>query len=134
MYSFETNTHLARNTLLVVVVLLVFFGTSISFVFYSILFNTNRRSYPVLTRANDAIDNPHLPICLRVSVCRCFPSTPFSPMCLIFLIVFILLLVSSRAVDRNCINAQHPDSYGHYREAKYTQTKHHWFWKVRDVS
>ena len=29
----------------------------------------------------------------------------------------------------NCLNANDADSYGHYREAKYTQTKHHWVWK-----
>ena len=29
----------------------------------------------------------------------------------------------------NCTNANYPDTYGHYREAKYTQTKHHWVWK-----
>lgn len=26
-----------------------------------------------------------------------------------------------------CQNAKHPDLYGHYREAKFTQTKHHWW-------
>ena len=31
---------------------------------------------------------------------------------------------------KNCLNAKYPDKYGHYREAKYSQTKHHWFWKV----
>lgn len=32
-----------------------------------------------------------------------------------------------------CINAKHPDLYGHYREAKFTQTKHHWWWKANRV-
>ncbi|XP_059475133.1 alpha-1,6-mannosyl-glycoprotein 2-beta-N-acetylglucosaminyltransferase isoform X2 [Neocloeon triangulifer] len=32
-----------------------------------------------------------------------------------------------------CINADHPDLYGHYREAKFTQTKHHWWWKANRV-
>ena len=32
-----------------------------------------------------------------------------------------------------CTNAQHPDLYGHYREAKFTQTKHHWWWKANRV-
>lgn len=27
----------------------------------------------------------------------------------------------------------HPDLYGHYREAKFTQTKHHWWWKANRV-
>lgn len=35
-----------------------------------------------------------------------------------------------RAVKKACNNAKHPDLYGHYREAKFTQTKHHWWWKV----
>lgn len=29
-----------------------------------------------------------------------------------------------------CNNADHPDSFGHYREAKFSQTKHHWWWKM----
>jgi alpha-1,6-mannosyl-glycoprotein beta-1,2-N-acetylglucosaminyltransferase len=33
----------------------------------------------------------------------------------------------------NCTNAEHPDSYGHYREAKITAVKHHWWWKVNMV-
>lgn len=32
-----------------------------------------------------------------------------------------------------CTNAAHPDLYGHYREAKFTQTKHHWWWKANRV-
>lgn len=32
-----------------------------------------------------------------------------------------------------CLNAEHPDSYGHYREARVTQTKHHWWWKLHFV-
>lgn len=27
----------------------------------------------------------------------------------------------------------YPDVYGHYREAKFTQTKHHWWWKANRV-
>ena len=26
-----------------------------------------------------------------------------------------------------------PDLYGHYREARYSQTKHHWWWKTNFV-
>nr|XP_042895942.1 alpha-1,6-mannosyl-glycoprotein 2-beta-N-acetylglucosaminyltransferase isoform X1 [Parasteatoda tepidariorum] len=37
------------------------------------------------------------------------------------------------ALKRNCNNAKHPDLYGHYREAKFTQTKHHWWWKVNHL-
>ena len=36
-----------------------------------------------------------------------------------------------RAQAMNCTNAEHPDTYGHYREAKITAVKHHWWWKVR---
>lgn len=38
-----------------------------------------------------------------------------------------------RAVVRKCNNALSPDVYGHYREAKFTQTKHHWWWKANHV-
>uniref|UniRef100_A0A182FAE1 Alpha-1,6-mannosyl-glycoprotein 2-beta-N-acetylglucosaminyltransferase n=1 Tax=Anopheles albimanus TaxID=7167 RepID=A0A182FAE1_ANOAL len=38
-----------------------------------------------------------------------------------------------RALLRKCNNALHPDLYGHYREAKFTQTKHHWWWKANRV-
>ena len=34
-------------------------------------------------------------------------------------------------MNLGCLNKDFPDRYGHYREAKYTQTKHHWFWKVK---
>ncbi|XP_046600304.1 alpha-1,6-mannosyl-glycoprotein 2-beta-N-acetylglucosaminyltransferase isoform X5 [Neodiprion lecontei] len=37
------------------------------------------------------------------------------------------------ALVKKCINAEHPDLYGHYREAKFTQTKHHWWWKANRV-
>ncbi|XP_031625273.1 alpha-1,6-mannosyl-glycoprotein 2-beta-N-acetylglucosaminyltransferase-like [Contarinia nasturtii] len=39
----------------------------------------------------------------------------------------------NQALARNCNNANHPDMYGHYREAKFTQTKHHWWWKANQV-
>ena len=32
-----------------------------------------------------------------------------------------------------CTNAEWPDLYGHYREAKFTQTKHHWWWKANRI-
>lgn len=38
-----------------------------------------------------------------------------------------------RALQLKCNNALYPDLYGHYREAKFTQTKHHWWWKVNRV-
>jgi len=38
-----------------------------------------------------------------------------------------------RAEKAGCANAQHPDRYGHYREARFTQTKHHWWWKANRV-
>lgn len=39
----------------------------------------------------------------------------------------------ANAVKTGCFNAEHPDSYGHYREAFITQTKHHWWWKLHFV-
>ncbi|KRF78255.1 alpha-1,6-mannosyl-glycoprotein 2-beta-N-acetylglucosaminyltransferase isoform X2 [Drosophila virilis] len=38
-----------------------------------------------------------------------------------------------QALISNCNNALYPDLYGHYREAKFTQTKHHWWWKSNRV-
>ncbi|XP_070159622.1 alpha-1,6-mannosyl-glycoprotein 2-beta-N-acetylglucosaminyltransferase isoform X4 [Polyergus mexicanus] len=38
-----------------------------------------------------------------------------------------------QALNLKCTNAKHPDLYGHYREAKFTQTKHHWWWKATRV-
>ncbi|SPP80936.1 alpha-1,6-mannosyl-glycoprotein 2-beta-N-acetylglucosaminyltransferase isoform X1 [Drosophila guanche] len=38
-----------------------------------------------------------------------------------------------QAMISNCNNALYPDLYGHYREAKFTQTKHHWIWKANRV-
>ncbi|CAG2162569.1 unnamed protein product [Oppiella nova] len=32
-----------------------------------------------------------------------------------------------------CRNRLNADSYGHFREAKYTQTKHHFWWKINAV-
>ncbi|KAL0269763.1 UNVERIFIED_CONTAM: hypothetical protein PYX00_007389 [Menopon gallinae] len=37
------------------------------------------------------------------------------------------------AMIRKCYNAAWPDLYGHYREARFTQTKHHWWWKANRV-
>lgn len=37
------------------------------------------------------------------------------------------------AIQLKCNNAHYPDLYGHYREAKYTQIKHHWWWKLHLV-
>lgn len=37
------------------------------------------------------------------------------------------------AMRKGCNNARNPDSYGHYREAKFTQTKHHWWWKINHI-
>jgi len=38
-----------------------------------------------------------------------------------------------RAILTGCINADYPDLYGHYREARFSQTKHHWWWKTNFV-
>ncbi|XP_033212703.1 alpha-1,6-mannosyl-glycoprotein 2-beta-N-acetylglucosaminyltransferase-like isoform X1 [Belonocnema kinseyi] len=42
-------------------------------------------------------------------------------------------ITQKQALLLKCKNAEHPDLYGHYREAKYTQTKHHWWWKANRV-
>lgn len=39
----------------------------------------------------------------------------------------------AEAMKLDCNNAASPDRYGHYREAKYCQTKHHWLWKLSHV-
>ncbi|XP_071054481.1 alpha-1,6-mannosyl-glycoprotein 2-beta-N-acetylglucosaminyltransferase isoform X2 [Onthophagus taurus] len=42
-------------------------------------------------------------------------------------------LKRDEALVQKCNNAPYPDLYGHYREAKFTQTKHHWWWKANRV-
>lgn len=37
------------------------------------------------------------------------------------------------ALKTGCLNAEHPDLYGRYREATLTQRKHHWWWKLHFV-
>ncbi|XP_046545583.1 alpha-1,6-mannosyl-glycoprotein 2-beta-N-acetylglucosaminyltransferase-like [Haliotis rubra] len=37
------------------------------------------------------------------------------------------------AMARGCDNAKFPDTYGHYREGRFTQIKHHWVWKQHYV-
>ncbi|OXA38128.1 alpha-1,6-mannosyl-glycoprotein 2-beta-N-acetylglucosaminyltransferase isoform X2 [Folsomia candida] len=39
----------------------------------------------------------------------------------------------AKAQAANCRNAQHPDVHGHFREASYTQPKHHWWWKANFI-
>ena len=39
----------------------------------------------------------------------------------------------AEAIAKKCNNADYPDKYGHYREVKYVQTKHHWMWKLHMV-
>ncbi|KAI8485934.1 Alpha-1,6-mannosyl-glycoprotein 2-beta-N-acetylglucosaminyltransferase [Branchiostoma belcheri] len=38
-----------------------------------------------------------------------------------------------KALEIECTNAAYPDMYGHYREAPFTMTKHHWWWKAHRV-
>lgn len=38
-----------------------------------------------------------------------------------------------KAKEIGCNNADTPDTFGHYREAKFTMTKHHWWWKANKV-
>ncbi|XP_075239802.1 alpha-1,6-mannosyl-glycoprotein 2-beta-N-acetylglucosaminyltransferase-like isoform X2 [Convolutriloba macropyga] len=40
---------------------------------------------------------------------------------------------TDQATKIGCANAEFPDSYGHYREAKYAAIKHHWWWKLNYV-
>ncbi|XP_038612559.1 LOW QUALITY PROTEIN: alpha-1,6-mannosyl-glycoprotein 2-beta-N-acetylglucosaminyltransferase [Tachyglossus aculeatus] len=42
-------------------------------------------------------------------------------------------LEKAAALKRGCLNAEYPDSFGHYREARFSQTKHHWWWKLHFV-
>lgn len=37
------------------------------------------------------------------------------------------------AIEKGCLNAEHPDQFGHYREAPVTMIKHHWWWKINMV-
>lgn len=46
---------------------------------------------------------------------------------------FALILNLFRALEIGCTNAESPDLYGHYREARYSQTKHHWWWKTNFI-
>ncbi|XP_071521141.1 alpha-1,6-mannosyl-glycoprotein 2-beta-N-acetylglucosaminyltransferase-like isoform X2 [Panulirus ornatus] len=39
----------------------------------------------------------------------------------------------NRREGLRCLNQRWPDSYGHYREAAFTQIKHHWWWKIHRV-
>jgi alpha-1,6-mannosyl-glycoprotein beta-1,2-N-acetylglucosaminyltransferase len=39
----------------------------------------------------------------------------------------------SDAIRLRCNNAHFPDSFGHYREAKFTQMKHHFWWKLNRI-
>ncbi|XP_069940913.1 uncharacterized protein [Cherax quadricarinatus] len=38
-----------------------------------------------------------------------------------------------RVEEMQCLNHRWPDTYGHYREASFTQIKHHWWWKIHRV-
>lgn len=46
---------------------------------------------------------------------------------------FLIHYLRFRALRLKCANAEWPDLYGHYREAKFTQTKHHWWWKANRI-
>ncbi|XP_018427619.1 PREDICTED: alpha-1,6-mannosyl-glycoprotein 2-beta-N-acetylglucosaminyltransferase-like [Nanorana parkeri] len=39
-------------------------------------------------------------------------------------------LPKESAILKGCTNAEYPDSHGHYREATFTQEKHHWMWQL----
>ncbi|CAH1122483.1 unnamed protein product [Ceutorhynchus assimilis] len=38
-----------------------------------------------------------------------------------------------KALQIGCLNAEYPDKFSHYRESKFTQIKHHWWWKMNHV-
>ncbi|XP_041374172.1 alpha-1,6-mannosyl-glycoprotein 2-beta-N-acetylglucosaminyltransferase-like [Gigantopelta aegis] len=42
-------------------------------------------------------------------------------------------LDKEEARKRKCNNAEYQDLYGHYRQALYTQMKHHWVWKLHVI-
>lgn len=42
-------------------------------------------------------------------------------------------LTRAEARKLECQNAEFSDMYGHYREAKFTQMKHHWWWKLNRI-
>ncbi|RWS21789.1 alpha-1:6-mannosyl-glycoprotein 2-beta-N-acetylglucosaminyltransferase-like protein [Leptotrombidium deliense] len=39
----------------------------------------------------------------------------------------------SEAIKLKCNNAEFPDKYGHYRESRFVQIRHHWFWKINFI-
>nr|XP_032293725.1 alpha-1,6-mannosyl-glycoprotein 2-beta-N-acetylglucosaminyltransferase isoform X3 [Drosophila virilis] len=42
-------------------------------------------------------------------------------------------ITKDEALIKKCNNALYSDHYGHYREANFTQAKHHWWWKANHV-
>ncbi|RWS20926.1 hypothetical protein B4U80_03197 [Leptotrombidium deliense] len=40
---------------------------------------------------------------------------------------------NNEAIRMKCNSAEFFDKYGHYRESKFTQLKHHWFWKINFI-
>ncbi|CAF0703814.1 unnamed protein product [Brachionus calyciflorus] len=42
-------------------------------------------------------------------------------------------ITKEKAKQLKCNNADHPDTFGHYRESKIVQIKHHWFWKLNYI-
>lgn len=50
--------------------------------------------------------------------------------CFVDLLILISVVFFRSARKDGCNNAEWPDSYGHYREWKFTQTKHHYAWKL----
>lgn len=83
-----------------------------------------------------AILNETSKLIVLANLIKCLPRyTPIkswqtifnSDFLLLFTFRFCVVLRISRAIIRKCNNALYPDLYGHYREAKFTQTKHHWY-------
>ena len=42
-------------------------------------------------------------------------------------------LPKNQAIINKCNNAECPDMYGHYREVKFVQMKHHWLWQFYTI-
>lgn len=42
-------------------------------------------------------------------------------------------MTKNDAIRSRCNNALFPDKFGHYREAKFTQMKHHFWWKLNRI-
>ncbi|RWS21501.1 alpha-1:6-mannosyl-glycoprotein 2-beta-N-acetylglucosaminyltransferase-like isoform X2 [Leptotrombidium deliense] len=42
-------------------------------------------------------------------------------------------VTKEEAMRMKCNNAEFPDKFGHYRESRFVQIRHHWFWKINFI-